>query len=249
MKVTILGTGSPEGHPIILHPDDYVEGDESRLRPGLLIEDNDIVLFDINPDIRLQLLKLRIKSLNAIFVTHQHFDHLWGIGDLFQLTWLGKINFTIYTNNDTKNYINKYFPWINLNFEIFEYDKTYVFRNFTVTPKKAMHSIKFDTAVFETKIGSKNILYAPDFKGFMDEKYVKDYDFAVIDGAYYFGKYIEDDDHLGGKDLEKLINKTSAKINYLIGVSPYWYRQLSSELLTKLPTNILLPKDFEQIKI
>lgn len=249
MKVTILGTGSPEGHPIILHPDEYIEPNESRLRPGLLIENNDTVLFDINPDIRLQLLKLRVKNLNAIFVTHQHFDHLWGIGDLSQLTWLGDTNFIVYINKDTQNYINKYFPWINLNFEIFEYDKQYIFSNFTVTPKKAIHSIEFDTAVFEIEINSKNILYAPDFKGFTDEKYVKNYDFAITDGAYYFGKYIEDDDHLGGSELIKLIDKTNAKINYLIGVSPYWYKQFSSELLAKLPANILLPKDFQQIKI
>ena len=121
VHVTILGSGSPEGHPIVFHPDEFIEPAELRLRPGLLIEGTDTVLFDTGPDIRQQLVFLKVKKLSAIFITHPHFDHLWGIGDLAQLVWLGKVNFKVYVSESTLAYIQKYFPWVNLPFKIISF--------------------------------------------------------------------------------------------------------------------------------
>lgn len=248
MKLTILGTASPEGHPIILHPEEYVENDENRLRPGLLAEDEDIVLFDANPDIRQQLLHLKLKKLTAVFITHPHFDHIWGIGDLAQLIWLGKVPFKVYMNKDTKLYLEKYIPWVNLPIEVLEYGKEYTFNNFIVIPRQAEHSKKFETAVFEIKKENKIVLYAPDFKGFSNYQSPK-YNVSVIDGAYYFGKYIEDDDHLGGNELIELYKKVSSKKYYLLSLSSWWYKDTTSNLQKKLPLNHFLPKDFAEIVI
>ena len=250
MKVIILGTGSPEGHPILLHPDEFVEKNESRLRPGLLIQDKDNILFDASPDVRQQLIHLKIKSLTAVFITHQHFDHLWGIGDLAQLTWLGKVPFKIYVNKDTLQYIKRYMPWINLPLNLFSYNKEYYFKNFSVVPRKVIHSKKFETAAFEIrcKYNSKKIIYAPDFKGFVDKIIDNRYEFCIIDGTYFFGKYIDDEDHLEGKELMDILKKIQSKKYYLLGISPWWYKTFSSILSKKLPANFYLPKDFMVIK-
>lgn len=249
MKITILGTAGPEGHPILLHPEEFVEKDESRLRPGVLIEDNENVLLDAGPDIRYQLLRQKIKSLRAVFLTHQHFDHLWGVGDLAQLSWLGKIPFKVYMNKDTRQYLKQYMPWINLPFVIFLYDKEYRFENFSIVPRKVIHSETFETAAFEIKIkNNSRILYAPDFKGFED-KINNMYEFTIIDGAYFFGKYIKDKDHLGGKELVNLLKKIRSKKHYLLSISPWWYKNYSSMLSNKLPQGFCIPKDFTVIKL
>lgn len=246
MKITILGTGSPEGHPVLLHPSEFTLDGESRLRPGLLLQDEDLVILDVNPDIRQQLLHLKVKKINSIFITHPHFDHLWGIGDIAQLNWLGEAKFKVYVNQSTKNYIDQFIPWTNLNYELFTYDKEYKFNNFAIIPRKAMHSEKFETAVFEivsNKSGHK-ALYAPDFKGF--SSYEGDiYEFAVIDGVYYFGKYINDNDHLGGQELVTLIRSISAKKHYLISISPYWYKKTSEQLAKEFPEGLAFPEDYQ----
>lgn len=250
MKITILGTAGPEGHPILLHPDEFVEKNESRLRPGALILDNQNVLLDVNPDIRQQLLHLKIKSLSAVFITHQHFDHLWGIGDLAQLTWLGKVSFKVFVNKDTLIYIRRFIPWINLPFETFSYNKDYKFKNFIITPRKVIHSKKFETAAFEVEsnYNFKKMLYAPDFKGFV-EKIENDYQFCIIDGTYFFGKYIQDKDHLGGTELVNLLKKIRSKRYYLVGISPWWYKAYSASLSKRLPKKFYFPNDFTTIEL
>lgn len=249
MNVTILGTGSPEGYPIILHPNEFVEEEESRLRPGLLIEDADTVIFDAGPDIRQQLLHEEVENITALFITHQHFDHLWGIGDLAQLLWLGEVPFITYVNKDTLDYIQTYFPWVKLPLQIFSYNEEYRFKDFSVIPRQAKHSQKFEVAVFEVIKNNNTILYAPDFKGFEMYKNTRPYEVAIIDGSYYFGKYIKDEDHLGGKELDSLIGSMNAQKNYLIGVSPFWYKRSTQELAKSLTENIIIPADYTKIKL
>jgi Cft2 family RNA processing exonuclease len=250
MKAIILGTGSPEGHPILLHPDEFVENNESRLRPSVLICDDDYVLLDTGPDIRQQLLHLKVKFLTAIFITHQHFDHLWGIADIAQLGWLGRVKTKIFVSKDTLIYIKKYMPWINLNFKLFTYEKKYNFKRFHIIPKKVLHSKKFETAAFEIKSidSSEKILYAPDFKGFADKKnYNNRYKFIIVDGSYFFGKYIKDSDHLGKKSLINLLKKIKTEKYYLIGISPWWYKNYTTMLTKKLPSGFYIPKDFWEL--
>lgn len=249
MQITILGTGSPEGHPIVLHSNEFVKNGESKLRPGLLVKDTDTVIFDTNPDIRQQLLHEKITNITALFITHQHFDHLWGIADLAQLLWLGDVSFTTYVNLDTLQYIQTYLPWVKLPLQVFNYDEEYKFNHFTVIPRQAKHSKKFETAVFEIVKNDKVVLYAPDFKGFETYKNTRPYEVAVIDGSYYFGKYIEDEDHLGGEELHDLIMDMNAKENYLIGVSPFWYKKSIDDLTESLEPHIKIPADYTKIKV
>lgn len=250
MICTILGSGCVEGHPIITKPKDFVLAGENRLRPGFLVTSNkDNVVFDIGPDIRQQLIHEKVTKISAIFVTHQHFDHLWGIADLAQLVWVKPVTFPVYVNKDTLNYIKTYFPWIKLPFEIYEYEKEYQFDEFSVIPYKVAHSQKFETAGFLIKSkDNRTVFYGPDFKGFWGGKNIT-CDIAVIDGAYFFGKYIDDNDHLGSEKLKETIDLLNAKKNYLLAVAPYYYKKTSLELKKKLPSRYYLPDDFTSFRL
>lgn len=54
-----------------------------RLRPsGLMTVGDKKILFDTGPDFRVQALTHRIVDLDAVILTHTHFDHIAGIDDL-----------------------------------------------------------------------------------------------------------------------------------------------------------------------
>lgn len=250
MKCTILGVGDVEGHPIATFPDSYNLPGENKLRPGLLVTNGkDSVVFDISPDIRQQLLHESIKSISSIFITHAHFDHFGGISDLSQLNWVSPIKFPVYINNHIEKYLSQYLPWIKMPFQIYQYNKEYIYDGFSVIPIKVLHSEKFETAGFLIKSDSgKTIFYAPDYRGVLDKQVTCD--IAIVDGCYFFGKYIEDnDEHLGPKELMILIDKLEAKQNYLMGVAPFYYKKTTLELRKLLPDKYYLPDNFISFEI
>ena len=86
MKITFLGTGTSHGVPAIAC-DCYVcsspDPRDNRLRTSLLIEDDDTtVVIDTGPDFRQQMLRAKVKKLDAVLFTHEHKDHTAGLDDV-----------------------------------------------------------------------------------------------------------------------------------------------------------------------
>lgn len=86
MKLTILGCGTSGGVPKM--PEYWGACDPGnpknrRRRASVLIEEGDTrVLIDTTPDMREQMLSAGVQSLDAVFYTHDHADHVHGIDDL-----------------------------------------------------------------------------------------------------------------------------------------------------------------------
>jgi len=88
--LTILGCGSSGGVPRIGNDwgsCDPQEPKNRRTRCALLVEKHGdkgctTVLIDTGPDIREQLLRSRVRHVDAVLYTHEHADHLHGIDDL-----------------------------------------------------------------------------------------------------------------------------------------------------------------------
>jgi len=86
LKITILGTGTSQGipvigsdHPVCLSTDPK----DKRQRVSALIEINDKTLvIDCGPDFRNQMLSNNVKRLDALLFTHEHADHTAGLDDL-----------------------------------------------------------------------------------------------------------------------------------------------------------------------
>lgn len=113
MKLLFLGTGTSGGVPALgcqcavcksKDPHDH------RFRSAVLVESETTrVLIDCGPDIRMQLLPLPFKPLNAVFITHIHYDHVGGLDDLRPFCVFGDIN--IYSSKQTLKGLRRSMPY------------------------------------------------------------------------------------------------------------------------------------------
>ena len=115
-KVTVLGCGGSLGVPVI--GNDWGQCDPNnpknrRTRAALLIEGGGTrILIDTPPDIRHQLLREDIPSLDALLFTHHHADHTNGLDDLRPVTWRNKQALDVYAHRETSDDLRGRFPYI-----------------------------------------------------------------------------------------------------------------------------------------
>ncbi len=86
MAVTILGSGTSKGVPEIGCKCRVCMSEDSldkRLRASALVETAGMrILIDPSPDLREQALKNEIDDIDAVLITHSHYDHVGGVDDL-----------------------------------------------------------------------------------------------------------------------------------------------------------------------
>ena len=87
MKLTVLGSGTSHGIPVISCDCPVCRSDDprdKRTRSSLYVEgtEGEKVVIDTGPEFRLQAVNAGIKRLDAIFLTHSHADHLHGLDDI-----------------------------------------------------------------------------------------------------------------------------------------------------------------------
>ena len=85
--LSFLGTGGSMGVPLIGCHCPVCSSDNPhnhRLRPSALLtyERNKRILIDCGPDFRLQAMRAGLESLDAVILTHTHYDHTAGIDEL-----------------------------------------------------------------------------------------------------------------------------------------------------------------------
>ncbi len=114
MRLTFLGTGTSTGVPQIgCSCKVCTSGDprDNRLRASVILGiGGKNILIDCGPDFRQQILRAGSPSLDALLVTHVHYDHLGGIDDLRPYCKSG-IPFPIYCRNDVALRIMELMPY------------------------------------------------------------------------------------------------------------------------------------------
>lgn len=115
MKITFLGTGTSQGVPLIscqcpvCRSLDYRD---KRLRTSVLIEMNGVCLVvDAGPDFRQQMLRERVRSLDALLITHEHKDHIAGLDDVRAFNYLQNKPMPLYGMERVLNHIKMEFAY------------------------------------------------------------------------------------------------------------------------------------------
>lgn len=100
MKITLLGTGTSQGIPVVgCNCNVCLSSDprDNRLRSGALVEVGDInILIDTGPDLRYQMLRAKVSRIDAILYTHEHNDHIIGLDDIRPFNFAQKIDMPLY---------------------------------------------------------------------------------------------------------------------------------------------------------
>lgn len=116
-SVTILGCGASAGVPTIGNQwgnCDPHNPKNKRTRSSIFIEYNGTnLLVDTSPDMREQLIREHISTIDAIFYTHEHADHTHGIDDLRLLYYLNhQKSIPVYSDYRCLSELKTRFPYL-----------------------------------------------------------------------------------------------------------------------------------------
>lgn len=116
MRITFLGTGTSQGVPVIGCGCEVCQSDDprdNRLRVSILVETGDkTIVIDSGPDFRYQMLRAKVKDLDAIVYTHEHKDHVAGLDDIRPFNYLLKKNIDIYATDRVQDALKREFSYI-----------------------------------------------------------------------------------------------------------------------------------------
>ncbi|MGV6862014.1 MAG: MBL fold metallo-hydrolase [Putridiphycobacter sp.] len=116
MKITFLGTGTSQGVPVIACDCEVCQSSnpkDNRLRTSIMIGFNGKnIAIDSGPDFRQQMLREKVKQLDAILFTHEHKDHIAGLDDIRAFNYRSKKDMPLYASEQVQKGLKKEFHYI-----------------------------------------------------------------------------------------------------------------------------------------
>jgi len=198
VKFIILGSGSSMGVP---RADGYSGNcnlnnkKNFRTRCSALIKfDDKNFLIDTSPDLRFQLLKNKIKSINKVFYTHLHADQTHGINDLRPFFLTQKKQISVFADNKTSKYLNSTFKYCFKSsygypstLELNDLKNKHIFKN--KNNQITIESIPTEHGKIESicYLINRKLAYASDISLFYKKDYKKltKLDYLIVDCLMY----------------------------------------------------------------
>lgn len=116
IKITFLGTGTSQGVPIIACDCDVctsIDKRDKRLRSSILVEsETTCFVIDSGPDFRQQLLREKVKRLDAVVFTHEHKDHIAGLDEVKAFNFIYKMIMPVYATKRVQQALHREFAYI-----------------------------------------------------------------------------------------------------------------------------------------
>jgi phosphoribosyl 1,2-cyclic phosphate phosphodiesterase len=116
LTLTLLGTGTSQGVPVIgcdCAVCQSTDPRDNRLRAAALISyDTTNILIDAGPDFRQQMLREKVKHLDAILLTHEHNDHVIGLDDIRAFNYSSNRAMAVYALPRVAEEVRKRFEYV-----------------------------------------------------------------------------------------------------------------------------------------
>lgn len=115
IKITFLGSGTSGGVPMIgCECEVCISTDkkDNRLRSSIMVQSaKTSLVVDTGPDFRYQMLRQKVKHLDAIVFTHPHKDHLAGLDDVKAFNFHAKKPMNLYADSLTEEALRRDFHY------------------------------------------------------------------------------------------------------------------------------------------
>lgn len=246
IKIRILGSGTSTGVPEIGCTCPVCTSSDARdhrLRTSALLEVNGTrLLMDCGPDFRQQMLPLPFKKLDAVLVTHDHYDHVSGLDDLRPFSRLSEIPIYVRPNVAEQLRIRMPYCFVDQTYpgapkiflkEILTY-QPFAIGGVSIMPLTVMHG---KAKILGYRIG--NLGYITDMSSMPDESYelLKGLEVLIMNA-------LRIEPHPTHQNLEEAIEaaqRIGAKKTYFIHMAHHI--GLHAEVEQSLPNNIHLAYD------
>jgi phosphoribosyl 1,2-cyclic phosphate phosphodiesterase len=111
-----LGTGTSQGVPLIACECEVCRStnpQDKRLRSSILVESSKTrIAIDSGPDFRQQLLREKVKRLDAVVFTHEHKDHIAGLDEVRAFNFITKMKMPVYATTRVQTALKREFAYI-----------------------------------------------------------------------------------------------------------------------------------------
>lgn len=115
-KVTLLGTGTSQGVPVIgcdCPVCTSTDPRDKRLRTAALLSiGGKQIAIDCGPDFRAQMLSAGLRQLDAILITHQHNDHIIGLDDVRPFNFRNGTDMPVYCTVEVGEELRQRFAYV-----------------------------------------------------------------------------------------------------------------------------------------
>lgn len=153
LKITILGSGTSTGVPLIgcqCPVCTSKDTRDARLRTSIKIEsETTCIIIDTTPDFRYQMLRTKTTHIDGVVFTHPHRDHYAGLDDIRPFNFFSGKSMPIYANAITQVAIKRDFYYAfesnkdaglpEMQLHTIEEDKPFIIGDMELTPIQVMH--------------------------------------------------------------------------------------------------------------
>lgn len=251
-KIILLGTGTSVGIPMIGCKCIVCKSKESknkRLRTSAYIEfEGKKILIDIGPDFRQQILNNQIENIDAILITHPHFDHIGGYDDIRGFNFSQEKPIKLFTNQFSYEALKKQFYYV---FETSDYpslpstefieikeNKTFEFDHIHIKALGLWHG---KMPCIGYRFG--NLAYLTDVNYIPEEVFddLKNLDILILDAL----RIEKHPSHFSLEESIEIAKKINAKQTIFIHISHHM--GLHEEISKTLPINMTFGFDSQTI--
>jgi len=248
IKVTFLGTGTSQGVPVIGCQCEVCSSEnpkDKRLRSSIFIETETAnIVIDTGADFRQQMLREKVRKLDAVLFTHEHKDHTAGLDDIRPFNFLQKKNMPLYGTKKVLGQIQQEFAYI------------FAEKRYPGIPQVELHEISKEKSfcVEQTKITPIEVFHyrlpvlgfrIENFTYITDANYIASEEMAKIYGSKILViNALQREKHISHYNLEEAIavaQHIGAEMTYFTHISHKM--GLHDEVSKELPENIKIAYD------